>query len=49
MRSKTNKNKLNKNKLQKGGTNINVQALTYNLSWASQKYDAASSYRRGFC
>ena len=43
MRSKTNKNKLNKNKLQKGGTNINVQALTYNLSWASQKNIVAGS------
>jgi len=34
--TKTNK-KIKKNKLQKGGTNLSVKALTYNLSWASQK------------
>ena len=39
MRNKTNKrNKRNKrNKLQRGGTNLSVHALTYNLSFASQK------------
>ena len=45
MINKTNKNKYNKNKynknnknkLQRGGTNLSVEALTYNLSWASQK------------
>ena len=39
MTSKTNKRykKNKRNKLQKGGTNLSVQALTYNLSWASQK------------
>ena len=36
MTSKTNK-RYKRNKLQKGGTNLSVQALTYNLSWASQK------------
>ena len=36
-KNKYNKNKYNKNKLQRGGTNLSVHALTYNLSWASQK------------
>ena len=36
MTSKTNK-RYKRNKLQRGGTNLSVHALTYNLSWASQK------------
>lgn len=47
MRIKTNKKKIQRKKvvkyIQKGGTNINVQALTYNLSWASQKNIVAGS------
>ena len=36
MTSKTNK-RYKRNNLQRGGTNLSVHALTYNLSWASQK------------
>ena len=47
MRNKINKKKTQKNKLakyiQKGGDNLSVQALTYNLSWASQKNVVAGS------
>lgn len=47
MRNKINKKKTQKNKvvkyIQKGGTNLPIQALTYNLSWASQKNVVAGS------
>ena len=47
MRNKINKKKTQKNKvvkyIQKGGFNLLVQALTYNLSWASQKNVVAGS------
>jgi endonuclease/exonuclease/phosphatase family metal-dependent hydrolase len=45
--NKINKKKTQKNKLakyiQKGGVNLSVQALTYNLSWASQENKLAGS------
>jgi endonuclease/exonuclease/phosphatase family metal-dependent hydrolase len=45
--NKINKKKTQKNKvvkyIQKGGFNLSVQALTYNLSWASQKNVVAGS------
>jgi exonuclease III len=47
MRNKINTKKTQKNKvvkyIQKGGVNLSVQALTYNLSWASQENKLAGS------